>query len=140
VNTLGASFNWKNLMSGKLSLSGDAVFSWATTSTGITGGTYANSPFAVSGLPVVTPAAFFIPAADMPDVTNNTIELRLLGQYQIDRQSAVRAFYMYGQLHSNDYAYQGTQYGTITSVMPTNQTAPDYNVNVFGISYVYSWQ
>jgi len=140
VNTLGAGFNWKGLMSGKLDLWGDAVFTWATTNTNVTGGTYANSPYAVSGRPVVTPAAFFIPAANLPSVTNNTIELRLVGQYSIDKTSAVRFAYMYGRLRSSDYAYDGTQYGTITSVMPTNQTAPDYSVSVFGLSYVYKWQ
>ena len=122
MNTLGAGFNWKGLMSGKLDFWGDAVFTWAKTNTGVTGGTYANSPFAVAGQPVVVPAAFFIPAANLPTVTNNTIELRLVGQYTIDKASAVRFAYMYGHLHSKDYAYDGTQYGTITSVMPTNQT------------------
>ena len=39
-----------------------------------------------------------------------------------------------------DYAYDGMQYGTITSVMPTNEQAPDYNVSVVGLSYVYRWQ
>ncbi len=48
--------------------------------------------------------------------------------------------YVYGQLHSTDYALDGTQYGTLTQVMPTNQTNPNYNVSVFGLSYVYSWQ
>jgi MtrB/PioB family decaheme-associated outer membrane protein len=140
VNTLGVGFNWKGLMARKLDIWGDAVFTWAKTSTGITGGTYANSPFAVAGRPAVVPAAFFIPAADMPDVTNNTIELRLVAQYNIDKKSAVRFMYMFGQLRSTDYAYDGMQYGTITSVLPTNQTAPNYNVSVFGLSYVYSWQ
>ncbi|MGZ5165762.1 MAG: MtrB/PioB family outer membrane beta-barrel protein, partial [Burkholderiales bacterium] len=64
----------------------------------------------------------------------------LVGQYNLDKGSALRLMYMYGQLRSTDYAYLGTQYGTITSVMPTNQTAPDYNVSVFGISYSYKWQ
>ena len=140
VNTLGLGLNWKGLMDRKLDLNGDLVFSWAKTSTGVTGGTYANSPFAVAGAPVVTPAAFFIPATDMPEVTNNTVELRLLAQYHIDKKSSVRFMYLFGQLHSTDYAYAGTQYGTITSVMPTNQTAPNYNVSVFGLSYVYQWQ
>ena len=140
VNTLGLGFNWKGLMDRKLEFIGDAVFSWAKTTTGVTGGTYANSPFAVAGRPAVVPAAFFIPATDMPAVTNNTIELRLIAQYNIDKKSSVRFMYMWGQLHSTDYAYDGTQYGTITSVMPTNQTAPNYNVSVFGLSYVYNWQ
>ncbi len=140
VNSLGLGFNWKGLMDRKLELWGDAVFTWAKTSNGMTGGTYANSPFAVAGAPAVVPAAFFIPAADLPDVTNNTIALRLLAQYNLDKKSAVRFMYLYGQLHSTDYALDGTQYGTITSVMPTNQTNPNYNVSVFGLSYVYSWQ
>jgi MtrB/PioB family decaheme-associated outer membrane protein len=140
INTLGLGFNWKGLMAGKLDLSGNAVFSWATTKNSMTGGTYANNPYAVAGAPAVVPAALFIPAQNLPDVTNNSIELTFLAQYNIDKHSAVRFMYMYGQLHSTDYAYAGTQYGTITSVMPTNQTAPDYNVSVFGLSYVYSWQ
>ena len=140
ANTLGGGFNWKGLMSGKLGFWGDAVFTWAKTNTDVTGGTYANSPFAVAGAPVVVPAAFFIPATSLPTVTNNTIELRLVGQYAIDKASAVRFAYMYGHLHSKDYAYDGTQYGTITSVMPTNQTVPDYSVSVFGLSYLYRWQ
>jgi MtrB/PioB family decaheme-associated outer membrane protein len=140
VNTLGAGFNWKGLADGKLDLWGDAVFTWATTKTGVSGGTYANSPFAVATLPAIVPAAFFIPATDMPSVTNNTIELRLMSQYYIDKASSVRFGYMYGRLKSSDYAYDGTQFGTITSVMPTTQTAPNYNVSVFGLSYVYKWQ
>jgi hypothetical protein len=140
VNTLGAGFNWKGLAAGRLDIWGDAVFTWATTRTGVNGGTYANSPYAVSGQPVVVPAAFFIPAYDMPSVTNNTIELRLVGQYSIDKASSVRLGYMYGRLKSSDYAYDGTQYGTITSVMPTNQTAPNYSVSVVGLSYLYKWQ
>jgi hypothetical protein len=24
--------------------------------------------------------------------------------------------------------------------MPTNQTSPSYNVSVFGLSYIYTWQ
>ena len=126
-------------MARKLDLWGDAVFTWAKTSNGMGGGTYANSPFAAANVPT-NPAAFFIPAADLPDVTNNTIALRLLAQYALDKKSALRFMYLYGQLHSNDYALAGTQYGTITSVMPTNQTNPNYNVSVFGFSYLYSWQ
>ena len=76
----------------------------------------------------------------MPDVTNNTIELRLLGQYNIDKASAVRFMYMYGQLHSTDYAYDGTQYGTITSVMPTNQTAAELQRLGLRPLVLYNWQ
>jgi MtrB/PioB family decaheme-associated outer membrane protein len=140
VNTLGAGFNWKSLMAGKLDLWGDVVFSWARTTNAMTGGTYANNPFAVTGAPAVNPAIIFIPAADLPTVINNSVQLRLVGQYALDKASALRLGYMYGHLKSTDYAYDGMQYGTITSVMPNNQTAPSYNVSVIGVSYVYKWQ
>jgi hypothetical protein len=54
--------------------------------------------------------------------------------------SALRVFYWFQRLGTSDYAYDGMQYGTITSVMPTNQQSPNYNVSVFGVSWVYHWQ
>jgi hypothetical protein len=32
------------------------------------------------------------------------------------------------------------QFGTITSVIPTNEQAPNYKVHVIGVSYIYRWQ
>jgi hypothetical protein len=66
--------------------------------------------------------------------------LKLTGQYAIDSKSAVRLLYWFQRLRSSDYAYDGMQFGTITSVIPTNEQASNYNVNVVGISYVYRWQ
>ena len=121
-------------------LTGLALWSDAKTRLGVTGGTYANSPFAVANAPAVNPAVFFIPATGYPDVKSELFEFQIGGQYAIDKTSAVRLFYWYQHLSSNDYAYDGLQYGTIPSVMPTNQTAPSYNVSVIGLSYVYKWQ
>jgi len=140
INTFGASFKYRGLLSGKLDLLGSFLYSQARTSVGVTGGTYANSPFAVSGRPAVVPAAFFIPAANLPDVKSNLAEFQITGQYALDKMSALRVFYWFQRLGSSDYAYDGMQYGTITSVMPTNQQSPSYNVSVFGVSYVYHWQ
>ena len=134
INTFGGTFK------GKLDLMGDVLYSQARTSIGVTGGTYANSPFAVAGRPAVVPAVIFIPASDLPDVKSNLFEIRLAGQYALDKTSAMRLFYWYQRLTSSDFAYDGMQYGTITSVMPNNQTAPSYNVSVIGVSYLYHWQ
>jgi len=127
-------------MAGRLDLGGDLVYSRARTNNGMTGGTYANNPAAVAGRPAVVPAAIFIPAADLPTVKTNTIELKLSGQYAIDNASAVRLLYWFQRLQSNDYAYAGMQFGTITSVIPTSEQAPNYRVHVVGVSYVYRWQ
>jgi MtrB/PioB family decaheme-associated outer membrane protein len=140
VDTAGIGVRYKGAMDGRLDLGGDLVYSRARTDNAMTGGTYANNPAAVAGQPAVSPAAIFIPAANLPTVKTNTIELKLTGQYAIDRVSAVRLLYWFQRLQSNDYAYAGMQYGTITSVMPTNEQAPNYKVHVVGISYVYRWQ
>ena len=83
---------------------------------------------------------FFIPAANMPTVTTKTIELRLGGQYAIDKASALRVLYWYQHLKSSDYVYDGMQFGTLTNVIPTNEQPFNYNVHVIGVSYIYSWQ
>jgi hypothetical protein len=140
INTVGVRFDWKGLLDGKLEFIGNALYSDARIDNGMTGGTYANNPYAVSGKPPVTPAVFFIPAQNLPTVTQKMIELQIAAQYTIDKHSAIRAFYWWQKLDVTDYMYDGMQFGTITSVMPTNETAPNYNVSVVGISYVYRWQ
>jgi MtrB/PioB family decaheme-associated outer membrane protein len=144
VNTVGAGFKYRGLASGRLDVAGDLVYTYSRTDVGVAGGTYANNPFALASpvppLAPGVPAAFFISAADLPTVTTKTIELRLNSVYTIDRQSALRLLYWYQHLKSSDYAYDGMQYGTITSVIPTNETSPSYNVHVIGISYIYQWQ
>jgi MtrB/PioB family decaheme-associated outer membrane protein len=140
VSTLGGGLRYRGLMSGKLDLGGDVLFSWARTNVDVSGGSYVNNPFAVANQPAVTPAVLFIPAQNFPTVTNNLVEFRLTGIYSIDKSSAIRAFYWYQHLHSTDFAYDGMQFGTISAVMPTNEQAPSYNVSVVGISYLYSWQ
>jgi MtrB/PioB family decaheme-associated outer membrane protein len=140
VDTVGAGVRYKGAMAGRLDLGGDLVFTRARTNNGMTGGTYANNPAAVAGQPAVVPAVIFIPAANLPAVTTNTIELKLTGQYAIDSASAVRLLYWFQRLRSTDYAFDGMQFGTITSVIPTNEQAPNYKVHVVGVSYIYRWQ
>jgi hypothetical protein len=49
--------------------------------------------------------------------------------------------YLYRNLRSEDFYYNGLQNGTTpTSVLPTNQTAPSYAVNLVWVSYIYTFQ
>lgn len=49
--------------------------------------------------------------------------------------------YIFQQLNSSDYFYNGEQYGaTPNRVMPTNQQAPNYSVNVVTVSYIYTFK
>jgi len=66
--------------------------------------------------------------------------IKLGSLYQIDKHSALGLRYVYQHLISNDYYYNGYQYGiTPTSVLPTNQTSGSYNVNVIAASYSYTF-
>ena len=82
----------------------------------------------------------FIPAANLPTATTKTVDLRLSAQYAIDKSSAIRLLYWYEHLTSNDYVYDGMQFGTLTNIMPTNEQPFHFNVHVIGVSYLYRWQ
>ena len=140
VDTFGIGLRHKGLMAGRLDLAADLVYTHANTDIGVQGGSYVNNPFAVAGQPAVVPAVLFIPAGNMPTVKSETVELRLNGQYVIDRSSTVRLLYWYQHLKTNDYAYDGMQYGTVSSVMPSSEQSPNYNVSVVGVSYIHRWQ
>jgi hypothetical protein len=140
INTIGAGFAWRGLAGGKLDLVGGVLYSDARTQIGMNGGTYVNNPYAVAGKPPVDPAVIFIPGQNLPTVTEKMIQLQIAAQYAIDKQSSIRVAYWWQKLDVTDYMYDGMQYGTLTTVMPTNETAPNYNVSVVGVSYIYRWR
>jgi MtrB/PioB family decaheme-associated outer membrane protein len=135
IDTLGFGLKQNGLLGGRLDVGADLVFIKAKTNIGVKGGTYANNPAAAAGRPAVSPAVIFIPATDMPEVSNETAELRLNARYALDKQSTVRVLYWYQRLKSTDYAYDAMQFGGISSVIPTNEQAPNYKVHVIGVSY-----
>ena len=141
VSTLGFGVKQKDLVAGKLEMGGDLVMTWARTNVNaLSGGAYAKNPLAVSGVPANTvPAAYWIPASDLPTVTTNALELRVTVKYTIDKASAVRVGYLLLRIKLNDYAYDGMQYGTLATVLPTNQLAPNYLVQSLGAAYIYSF-
>ena len=142
ATTLGLAFKQAELVDGKLTLMGDATMSFAASqyNTGI--------PYAVagSGSGITTVAAgcsapnSVYNCGMLPAIQNNLGVLKLSGIYQLDKNSKVGLMYWYQHLYSNDYYYNAYQYGSApTNVMPTNQTSPSYNVNVFAVNYTYSF-
>lgn len=141
VDTLGFNVKHKGLMSGKLEMSGDLLLTHARTNYGANGGVYVNNPLAVAGVPAATiPAAFFVSAVDLPEVKTNVVEFRINGKYAIDKVSAVRIGYSYQRMKTNDYAYDGMQFGTLTGVLPTNEQSPSYTVHSIGAAYIYTFK
>jgi MtrB/PioB family decaheme-associated outer membrane protein len=142
ADTVGIALRDSGLMSGKVDVAANAVMSWVRTRVGVLGGSYANNPFALAGaprLPAGDPAALFVPAADMPEAVNRSVELRLDGVYHIAKSSSLHLSYGFQHLSSSDYVYGGTQFGTLTTVMPTAEQAPSYSVHLFGVSYMYTF-
>jgi hypothetical protein len=140
VDTLGLTVRKTGLMGGRLRVFGDVAYTQQKTDIGVSGGSYANNPFALTGAPAGTIAAFYIPAAALPTVDVKIVSVQLRGQYQIDKTSSIGAMYLYGHLSGSDYQYLGMQFGTGTNYMPTNEQFPSYNVHVVGVAYSYRFQ
>jgi MtrB/PioB family decaheme-associated outer membrane protein len=142
AETVGVSLRDTGLMSGKLDVAANVVATWVRTHIGVQGGSYANNPFALAGAPVLPPgdpAVLFIPATDMPDATSRSVELHLAGLYHLAKSQSLHFIYGFKHLTSSDYFYNGLQFGTLTTVMPTAEQAPSYSVHVFGVSYMYTF-
>ena len=114
VNTIGAGFTWKGLASGKLELVGNALYSDARSDNGMTGGTYVNNPYAVAGQACRRmPAVFYIPAQNLPTVTQKMIAAADRGAVR-DRQALgdPRVLLVAEAATSPTTRTTGMQYGT----------------------------
>jgi MtrB/PioB family decaheme-associated outer membrane protein len=126
-NTFGANAKQKGLLSGKLELSEDFNYSLSKSKYITTLGP--NIPATLSN------------QGETPNVSSELTQFKLAGTYQFNRSSSVIAGYLYQRLKSNDYYYNAYLYGfTPTSMLPTNQRAPDYSVNTVFVAYRYSFR
>jgi MtrB/PioB family decaheme-associated outer membrane protein len=143
IDTFGFSISRKNLISGKLELADEVMFTRARTDTAVTGGSYVNNPLAQAApappLPAGTPAVFFISASDFPTVRNDGIMIRSSATYALSKSASLKGFYMFQRLTATDYAYDGMQYGTGTNYLPSNEKPPSYGVHAAGISVIYKF-
>jgi MtrB/PioB family decaheme-associated outer membrane protein len=137
IDLYGASMDRKGLLSRKLDLGAQLVISRARSDNSVTGGNYANNPLAVTGAAASTVAAYFIAAEQLPTVVTDSLELRLNARYTLSHASMLRLQYIYGDLSSTDYAYEGMQAGGLAGVLPSLETAPHYVVHVIALSYAH---
>jgi MtrB/PioB family decaheme-associated outer membrane protein len=136
VHTVAAGLTQK---AGGVDLTGSVLLSRARADHGFTGGTWANNILIGPGAAPTTIAATYIPVQALPTVTTDAAELRLNGTYALTARMAVRLGYAYLWMQSDDYAYEGLQTGatTIINVLPTNETAFNHGVHIFGASYIF---
>jgi MtrB/PioB family decaheme-associated outer membrane protein len=134
--TFGLSVKHGGLFGNKLELLGDLLYSLSKTRYGTrlnytgttTGGLTCSDPSILS-------------CVDLPDISNKMIQARLAGNYQVDKAATISLVYLYRHLRSDDYYYNGLQYGyTPTSLLPTNQDTPTYSVSLVAVTYTYSFK
>jgi Putative outer membrane beta-barrel porin, MtrB/PioB len=131
--TIGLGAKQGGLWGGRLELTGDATYTWTKT----TFSTTLNYNL-LSGAPCGDPSVFT--CVPTPDITSSLFQVRLAGVYTLSKSSKVSLGVLHQRLKSDDFYYNGLQNGfTPTSVMPTNQTAPRYSLNVVMASYIYSF-
>jgi MtrB/PioB family decaheme-associated outer membrane protein len=132
-NTVGITAKQRGLMGGKLDLSGDLSYSFGKTRYSTQAANCTNPDPTLCGTPGTN-------SGDLPDIKNEMLRLRITGIYQVDKASKVALGYRFQKLKSNDYYYSAYQTGsTDVGVLPTNQQAPNYSVNLFMASYIYSF-
>lgn len=135
THTAGVGAKYIGLAAGRINLMADLSYSNSRTPIDMSGGTYYSN-----GAQNV-----YVPAESFPAVKTELTQLRLTGDYAIDRQSAVRVLYIYGRLKSNDWAfdaYTNSPLGVVavTNVIGPAITSPTYDVNVIGVSYIYRFR
>lgn len=138
--TIGLGFKQGKLMDGKLELLGDLTYSIGNTDYGTTLN-WAGVTLPTAGVVSTCASAFLLSCGGLPSVKNAMTQVKLTGTYELDKSSKIAMGYRYQRLDSNDYYYNGLQYGnTPISLMPTNQNSGSYSVNLVAVSYMYSFK
>jgi hypothetical protein len=131
--TVGLSAKQGGLSGGRLTLTGDLTYSYAKSFYD----TSLNYDL-LSGAPCSSPAVYT--CVGLPDIKSNLLQFKLKGEYQVTKSSKATLGYLYQRLKADDFYYNGLQTGvTPTSVLPTNQAAPSYTVNVFFANWIYNF-
>jgi hypothetical protein len=133
--TVGVGAKQGGLFGGRVELVGDMTYTWTKTSfnttlnysTTTTGGLTCTDPSIYTCLPT-------------PDITSSLFRVNLGGNYRLTKSSKVSAGVLHQRLKSDDFYYNGLQNGfTATGILPTNQTAPNYSLNLVYASYIYTF-
>ena len=141
VHTVGFSLVDKRFLSPKFDLVANVIVSHARTANNVTGGNWANNLLTGPGAPPTSTAAYFIASTALPTVPTTSSEVRLDGRYSVGKGRVVRLSYSYLHMTSSDWQYEGLQMGagTLSGVLPTSEQPFNYNVHMFGVSYVMTF-
>ena len=126
--SVGLSAKQGGLLNNKLEIIGDMSYSFDTS--GYSTQIFYNPNVATCGL------SSSLTCGSLSPITNELISLKLTGNYKVHKNGKLSLAYMYQKLNSNDYFYNGQQFGTTpNSLMPTGLQMQNYAVNVVALSY-----
>jgi MtrB/PioB family decaheme-associated outer membrane protein len=126
-NTLGLNGKQKGFLKGKLDVAEDLTYSLSKSKYMTT--LEQNIPPAVGN------------QGETPNISSELTQFKVTGAYQFDKTSSMFLGYLYQRLKSNDYYYSAYLLGyTPTTLLPTNQQAPNYTVNTVFLAYRYSFR
>ena len=131
VITFGMGVKSSQWLGGRLTLSGDIVYSRARTQLGFAGGTYFSN-----GLTSNT----YIPAQNMPDITSAMTDLKLTAHYAIDKKQAVKVAFLHRRLTSSDPQFDLFGITAVQAYIGSGMTSPTYRVNAVSVSYSYTFR
>jgi hypothetical protein len=133
--TLGLNVKQGGLANNKLELSGDVTYTYTKT---LVNTTLNYQSADTTGRTCADP--FYYTCVPLPAVTSSVFRFNLSGIYEVAKDTKLRLGYLFARLRSDDFYYNGLQTGfTPTSVLPTNQLAPNYAVNVFYASLLVNF-
>ena len=133
--SVGLNLRQGGLMGGKVEMVADVSYSLGTSN-------YATvlnySTTTTGGITCADPRIFSCGA--LPDIRAELASLKLHAAYRLDKSSQLALGYAYQKLLSSDYYYNGLAYGyTPNSLLATNQVAPNYEVQVVAVSYIFNF-
>jgi MtrB/PioB family decaheme-associated outer membrane protein len=137
VHTMGGGLNGQ-LLSNRVSVGADLIFSRARWDDLVGGGNWANNILNGPGAAPTTIAAYFIPASNFPTVSVDSHEMRFDVRYAVDARQSIRAAYSHIHMDNADPMYEGMQIGvgTPSGVLPSLEQSFNHDVNVLSVSYI----
>jgi MtrB/PioB family decaheme-associated outer membrane protein len=137
VHTIGGGLNGQ-LLSNRVSVGADLIFSRARWDDRVSGGNWANNILNGPGAAPTTIAAFFIPASNFPTVNVDSHEMRFDARYGVDARQSIRAAYSHIHMDNADPMYEGMQIGvgTPSGVLPSLEQSFNHDVSVLSVSYI----
>jgi MtrB/PioB family decaheme-associated outer membrane protein len=134
--TVGLNGKQKGLVGAHLDLSEDLTYSLSQSNYNTT------VPYASTGCIGTSATATSNQACgSAPTINSRLWQLKVTGNYHIDKASSIAMGYIYQHLKASDYFYNAYQYPYgFTTSLPTNQQAPNYRVNAVYAAYQYSFR